>query len=376
VDYAYRPPAGNVPDTALDTFGDYYRSRGNTTLLTTLSAIGAPSLESLVRHLNHLDPADKPIGDVFIASHGNDTGWLQIRVASFLPLGNVDYETLLAHRHRLGLATDTTTPAGGGNPGSTVRFRACRIGHAEPFMQLLTAAFGAHVRVTAAKHFFMYGTVTENGQEGVFEYLAIDHRLPRPDDRRLATRAAAVAAFRAGGFHYYNGDAVENAKWGEWIPHRKGGALPAHKSTRRLRVRLAAGERAFNLNTEFRVEREVAPDAVPVTGAVPADQPARRTLARSHLATLAGYLPGDFPVYERHGFADLPAFVDAHAWQEQQVSGQSALVGHRVDYSVIVPIVGRPGEGLLHNLVPTSQTGPLTARTGLDESDTQLFWEG
>lgn len=377
MDYAYAPP--DPGDAGIQTFQAFYRGRANTTVLTNLSAIGQPSMEGLARHLNDLPDAEKPVGDVFICSHGNESGWLSIRMTSILPVQDVDYEVLVQFGHRLALDPATITAPAGGNPGTTIRFRACRIGHAEPFMQLLKQSFGGQARVSAARHMFNYGSGNFNGQDVSFEYLSYGFLVSVPEAGRARTRAVAVQKFRDyrhpvtnNPFAYYDGTAIPAARWEAWIPT----GAPAHKSTKDIRFRLAAGEPLFNFKTEFRAERSVTPDAVPYDGPR-LEQPAARQRALAHLQTLPGYQdpPGNpYPIWMRNGFHSLQAFVEGYTWTSTQVQGVDALLGARWEYTLLVPIFNPANNLLLHNLTPANVAGPPAPRTGLDETNPSLFW--
>jgi hypothetical protein len=74
MDYAYGPADGQ--DSGIQAFAEFYRSRANTGVLTTISAVGLPSLETLVTNLYDLPAGQKPIGDVFVCPHGNESGWI------------------------------------------------------------------------------------------------------------------------------------------------------------------------------------------------------------------------------------------------------------------------------------------------------------
>jgi hypothetical protein len=377
MDYAYTEPDAN--DEGIQNFTNFYDSRANTTVLTTLSGVGFPSLEGLVSHLNGLPTANKPIGDVFICSHGNESGWLSIRMTAILPVRNVDYDVLVQYGPRLALAPATITAPAPGRPGTTIRFRACRIGHAEPFMQLLKSSFGGQARVSASKHLFSYGTGIFSGQSVVFEFLTYGFLLSVPEAQRIRTRVEAVLAFRnyrhptsTNPFTYHNGTAIPTARWEEWMPAH----APVHKTTKQIRFRLTATDPLFNFQTEFRAEQLVTPDAVPYSGP-PLAQPAARQRALNHLRTLPRYQPSPtnpYPIYQRNGFDSLQAYVNGHTWTSTQVSGVSALIGTRREYTLLVPIFNPANNLLLHNLMPGNGTGPPGPRVGLNEMDATLFW--
>ncbi len=375
MDYAYG--SRERQDQVLQSFEVFYDHRANTTLLRTLSG-GLPSLEELVKHLNKLNNAQKPIGDVYICSHGNDSGWLEIRLAAIVPFGEVDFDALLniPHRERrLLFKTNTIT-----QPGSTVRFRACRIGQAEPFMQLLKNSFGGQVNVSGAKQLFYLRTSNINGQDLAYEYLAYSFVLTRRNKKGLllSERIKVVEAFKNREFTYFDGSNIPEDKWKLWVPKK----APKNKSTRRLRLRLNAGFRLFSFGTQFRSERIDAPNAIPYNGQQPSHEKAVN-LARTYLATLPEYQENwpagrpagvdSYPTYLRNGFNNLADFVNAHHWQKGQVGGQNALVGSRMEYTLIVPIFDPATNLVMHNLVPTS-AGPIVAWTGIDETDPALFW--
>jgi hypothetical protein len=375
VDYAF---AVEDPDNAaVATFFEFYDGRAKstkkTTVLRTLSALGAPSLEGLASHLNGLPAADKPIGDVFIGSHGNETGWLEIRITSILPVGEVDFDTLTQFGSRLALQAGTTTPPSAGKPGTTIRFRACRIGQADPFMQLLKKSFGGRVKVSAAKHFFEFGGGT-TAAGATYAFL-----LSVPAAERFKDRKKAVVTFRDHkhpttglAFRYYDGSAIPKEKWEEWMPKK----APAHKTRKSFRFDLATAKSRVNLNTEFRAERTVTPDAVPYSGPR-LQQPAARAKALAHLKTLPGYQPSatnPYPIYSRNGFDDLDSFVNGHTWTSTQVKGQDALLGARMEYTLLVPLFDPATGRLLHNLMPDDGVGPPDPHTGLDETNSNLFW--
>lgn len=381
MDYAFS--GGNPSDAVFQYFSDFYDNRPNTKHLKTLNAFGAPSLEGLVSDLNDLSQADKPIGDVFIGSHGNESGWLKIRLTSILPIQEVDYDTLSKYGGRLRLDPKTTTPASAGQPGTTIHFRACRIGQADPFMQLLKKSFGGNVRVSAAKHFFEYYEITIGPDVTfVIEYLAYSFIISLPKNKALSSRSDVVKAFKnfkypdtSEPFKYFDGTAIPDAKWNEWVPPK----APKHKAQKPINFSLKAGGRVFTFNTEFRNEPDQAPDAIPYSGPkLDKNQDKAQELALAHLQTLPQYQASagnPYPVYQRNGFADLSSFVNGHFWRKTTVKGTDALVGERIDYTLQVPIFDPVNDLILHNLMPVTSNAETPAQhNGLDETNTNLFW--
>jgi hypothetical protein len=281
-----------------------------------------------------------------------------------------------------------------------VHIKGCSIGQAKPFMEKLRLALG-NVQVTAPRN--QYGLLET--EQGVFEYLVYEWILRRPS--RLVKKkhlpfftkqAEALAAFRAGGFHYLDkvvngalgpGDPVGADDWLPWIP--KNVQQPKSSS-----IRPALGAQALErrltleLFTRFRVKPVEFPfDIGPYANEASVPAPAaRRAAFEAAIKANPQFVTAPFSFPERSGFGtptgpDSPAFnafLEGHTWEFSKKSvGRGAnkrwflhAHGTRYEYTVAVPITDRSDGRLVFNFHP-HEGSTLSGIVQLREDDTRYF---
>ncbi len=346
-------------------------------LQTEVTSSGAHNVAAFLAQLHSSATVAKPISNILISSHASDQGWLLIDLDSSTN-GQISYEDLDAVR----ISTSINVPGalinprpndGAGNPiPAFVHIKGCRIGTATPYLQLLKTALGGSVRVTAPKHF--HGNYGFPG-DGYVEYLAYSYEINRKT--AFANRAAAIAAFKAGGFTRIDNSAIPDAKWNTYIPQN----ISAAKTQVNHQVVLAQpinGRTAIsNLNGEFRHKRaSFGPFEIDYgSGSPPTNAAQQLSEIRNSFLTDSQNRWSDthaFPVFRRLGYANFTDFMDGMQWQMAVNGSVLSATGLRHEYTCIVPITDPANNQLFFNFYPNSGSG-LSPITLLQESDARFF---
>ena len=213
MDYGFAPGVSDY-DAYMRTFISY---RTATTLVRPKRVT---TVAGFFRHLDAAPAANvpRPIGDMLIASHGNDLGWMKIDLVGG-GAKQTDYDEVMrvlsapAVAARLVVPPALYTKPDGTNAAVTVLIRGCRIGQSEPFMRRLMELFGGVLPVSAPKHLHMVYVLSSHG---AFEYLSYGFQVGGPQP--MNDRAQLLAAFRGAAFSYVGGNPVPDARWDDWIP--------------------------------------------------------------------------------------------------------------------------------------------------------------
>jgi hypothetical protein len=367
VDYAFAPGGSSYDE-------DMHRllARRPGTTLVTPKQTGKPTIAAFLNYLANTAAVAKPVGDLVIASHGDDAGWMKIALDN--PANtNADYEEV----ERVDNAGTINVPSAlintaAGAPPMTIHIRGCRIGQAKPFMDLLKHAFGGKATLTAPLFFHLLRTETA---EGSFEYLGYSFGFPSPTE--LADRDAVVQAFKDHKLKFLDGTTpVPDERWEDWIP-------PSVAVAHRQRPVFAdLGQTIGSLGKKLKVRNEFRHDVEP-TGFVldtiasdPGSDAARIQTLKTFLSSKdPRYMPSHkYPVYVRLGYASGNDFVDGYVWQFVYDAGKSTLTcsGTRHFYTVIVPVTDLATGQLLFNFYPKSGSS-VAAVTKLPDTDPHLF---
>ena len=382
MDYGFSPGGDAVDLQFRQLFAD--RVMAGAGGFDTTVIRGPTHIAGFLDELATTSSVTKPVGDLLIASHANDGGWLEIGLDGSKAI-NVRYADLLdvladvGRRARLRIpATLLATP-----PTTRVLIRGCRIGEAPKFVDKLKEVLGNQAKVIAPRHFTAVQTRDRRNKRGVvtaiigtFEYLAYGFKIV---SKTALERPALLTAFRDRNpkFTEYTGGTAKVADdlWDQWLPDKVG------KGKQRIPFEVQLGQTVDGLPTlpavaEFR--HETPPFGQQFTNSTAA----QRTKAglKAFLAARPDFQSTyGFPTYERYGFADFDKFFEGFEWTPSKKASANPFVwnGTRHVYTIIIPVCTPPlkatGNALIYNYFPvrTSSTAPIKM---LDETDGRLFY--
>jgi hypothetical protein len=376
MDYAFAPGTTGYDNIMKDLF----RRRPSTSLV---NQAGVSRVDEFVTHLQTDGGVTRPVGNIIIASHGNDQGWMQIQFADIdingdgVAEANTTYEVLVE--------ADTTNvadiPANVRDANTKFHIKGCKIGqaYAAPFVQKVKAALGGNVPVSAPKHFHQVWFRTDLG---VMEYLGYDFSVVRPT--AFASRNALITAFQGAGLQFVDGTNVPNANWNRWIPRNVSRGRRRRIFTVNLVPALTpTGGRALNslrltLDTGFRHDRQTYTFTISYGAGAspPAGNAARKTEMKTSMGGIAEFQAAHpFPHYKRYEFNSLDDFADGFTWAFNYNARRRVMrcVGTRRKYTVIVPITDPANaNNLFFNFYPFAGNATPVA-TQLLENDARFF---
>jgi hypothetical protein len=369
VDYGFAP-GGTDQDVRARIL---FTLRSNTKLISDKKKYVA--VRDFTQHLKSGAAIARPVDDVLIGSHATSKGVMLIALFRGQK-GPTDYETLvesLATANRSIAIDDAVFGYAPGDPIShTVHFRGCNLGKALPFLTKLKEAFGGRVRLAAPIHF--HGMFHLKGY-GLWEYMSYEFVLPNKTD--FPDRAALVQAFKGGNFKLIDGSDVPAAQWDKWVPEK----ISETNSVLTIPpLGMTIGERkTIDAVIELRVNRKPYTHS-PIEFPTPADVPTTDAAQFTWLQTVLGVdnlfqEPGDtsphpFPMYERMGYSTRAKFLDGYRWMGNINKKNLTMVGSRVEYTLVVPIL-KPNGDLFFNFHPDSVAHQQHLQ--LFESDTRFF---
>jgi hypothetical protein len=311
-----------------------------------------------------------PVGDLFIGSHGNDRGWLEIDLDN-MPSRHTDYEVL----ENAVLTSSVNIPrvlrerTDGTLVATEFHIRACLIGRCLPFMQKFKQALGGGtISVTGPLHFYLWWPVPHHGY---VEFLGYGFKVVRRD--RIPNKAQAVAAYQAGGFSYIDGTNVPNNMWQTWIPsnvNRSRTRVPVYVS---LRPTTGTTPSRLRVRREFRHKVRRFSWTVPGLGANPPNQNARLNALRNDLTAHRLFRTNHpYPMYQRYGYASVNDFVNGFNWRFTWSHSNLVCNGRRHEYWVLIPLTDPTSGNLIFNFYPNSGSGHSQI-VRLLETDNRLF---
>lgn len=403
MDYAFAPGGTRYDDLARTLLGRI----PNTTLIGR-SALAQPAngpnsfdVAAFIDHLSTNAAVAKPIENLLITTHGNDSGYMVIDLdrVSLDAAGNnathTTYEVLDQAVASNSVSVPSALHANPPNPAVPfdVHIRGCRIGQAPPFVQRLKQAFVRARSVTAPKHFHFAGGVGSSRRRqtryGSYEHLLYSFALSRiskprnvphnPAIHRFRNHAEAVAQFHGAGFTFIDGSAVPQGRWRSWIPNN----LSARRPRRPVQLGQNVGRnlRTFRSVHEFRVRNPTYTYKITGINANPGTAAQRETLLRTTIAADPTFQAGHaFPIHQRLGFAAVNQFLDGHRWGCVWNRGASEVrcVGRRRVYTVVVPVLdpatnaNPTRQHLIFNLFPVAGSG-LVRVNNMNHTDARLF---
>jgi hypothetical protein len=372
MDYAFAPGA-----TGYDKLARLLLSnRPDTTLV---SQRGMNSIAQFFDYLHTTAAVTKPVGDLYVSSHGNDKAWMKIHLDAAQTTAT-SFEVAAAAV----LSGSVTIPSDLNHSGvdltdMKINLRGCRIGAAWPFVDTIKAAFGDESPVTAPKHFHK---LQKLGSTGMMEFLFYGFSIV--SKTAYADKAATAAAFEAANLTYHDdATVVPPALWTDWIPtdvsigHRTGLAV-----TLDLGQTLGAST-SISQTVDFRHDNPDYAYGILGLPAMPAPADlldALRTALNEDAAEDGSTFSDEhpFPTFERFSQADIDDFVDNLDWKFSWDAKKSKLicVGRQHEYTVLVPITDpfdlKTGT-LIYDFYPPAASA-VAPFDGLDLTDSTLFY--
>jgi hypothetical protein len=388
-------------------------------------------VEAFINHLDQDPTIVFPIGDIIILSHGRSSGEMKIALVCThkeedckIDAKKTTYEVLEKAVECEFVRIPDALHANGPNPPVEfdVHIRGCRIGQSRPFVEKLREAFHSPRSVTAPLHMhYAYGVgpeglpnrrlnhrqrEEEKTKWGSFEHLGYAFELFRPDvpikdEKKLAgipserrqfiNKAEAVKAFveHDPPFRYIKDKdedsgvslPVPKDVWEKSIPKD----LRTGTSYLPVNIGINLGEKIGRTITEFKVLHEFRHEKptytyiIPKVLADPGNDATKEAKLREDIRMDEKFQAPPiypFPVYERHGYADVEKFLIGYKWKCSWKREKKELwcVGTRHVYTVILPVVDPNTHNLLFNLFPSPKsplgTDPVLK---LDHKDSRLF---
>ena len=362
----------------------FFRYKTNTELMPRRRNLR--QVDQFIDRLETNSSVARPVEEIFICSHGNDSGYLQIQMADILMNGrsrsttNTTFE-ILEEAVRTGAVNIPSSvllprPVVGGSPlPAVVHIKGCKIGQTEPFVRKLKEAFGGQVAVTAPKHFHLVQVIR---RVGAFTYLGYDFAVKRKTPFR--NKAELVTAFQNEHFQYFDSTPVPDDVWDQRIPRDIRRRKKRFRPTVNLGTPIQRNARrqmsSIRVIGEFRHKPERFRFNVTVSGSAPGTSTAARMAVlrqalQNHPVFQATH---EFPMYERYEYASLDDFIDGFtwrfAWRRRHNLLRCNAVRHR--YTLILPVVEPTTNNLCLNFFPRPGNPTPEIRL-LPESDPRFF---
>ena len=294
---------------------------------TKLVDVKSKRLVDVITKLNTSSSFAKPLADVFLVSHGDDTGWLAIDLDKAADK-TVSYQVIrqildatdtagIARRTALQLPPTLFKKADGSMAGTRMVLAGCRVGSAPKFVDAFKQLLGAQVPVVASKFLHEFDMRARFvGTKliavlGMFEYFAYGFQANAltalsHDDLIDALKANPKNTWK-------DGTAVPPDQWGKWLPK----TLPGKLGKYRMPVSVQLGQKLAGVSVlapgELRVQLEAFP-----TFRRGSPDPADKTVAglKALLGADQRFQPAwGFPMHEQYGHATFDEFFNAFTWK-------------------------------------------------------------
>jgi hypothetical protein len=343
-------------------------------------------LTDLYTELEFTSSVVKPIGDLLLISHGNDSGWMSLDLdsaaattTSFQELKKI-LDPANVHRKTALRIPPTLYTTSAGTVGPTrVLLGGCRVGGAPKFVDALKDVLGGVLPIVAPKHFHMFSPRIRRLSKkkflllGTYEFLcyafgAISTTpLGRTDLKKALHDNPKNVTI--------DGHPVPDASWEGWLPK----TLPRGMGKFAMPVTVPLGRKIEKQTTISPGQFRHQPGKYTVR--FPNPTAAQRTQAglKAGLAAHATMQPAwGFPEYEQYGHDTFDEFFASFTWTRPKKNlDPQVWTGLRHEYLVLVPItsiVPADKGKLLYNFFPPRTGSTLTAIKELDETDPRLFY--
>lgn len=381
MDYAF-VPGETVHELNLKEF---YKRRPNTILVEEVAGKAIVRVDEFLNYLKVEATIIKPIENIIIAAHGNDSGYMGITFAdirfnnSTSPDSYTIYETLeVADNSKINNIDPSLIDA-----NTKLHIKGCDIGQSTPFVQKMKACFGGIVLVSAPKYSHTMYPITELG---ILEYFSYDFTIvTRNYFKGKNARRDLIKALQVANFKFLDGvTKIPNTLWTTWLPRA-----------------VSEGDRVVGFPVNFLpiliddTGTNLTSYKMDILGAFSAYTdpyeyiiPYASGNAPKNLATqkndLLSNLNSDprfsathpLPTYARYHYNSIAEFIAGFNWKFSLQNNNKELncYGTRIIYSLAPPITNNPlgANTLICNVSPNSgNTSPTTPQ--IVETDTRLF---
>jgi hypothetical protein len=343
-------------------------------------------LTDLYTELEFTSSVAKPIGDLLLISHGNDTGWLSLDLdsaaattTSFQELKKILDPANVHRKTALRIPPTLYTTAANAVGPTRVLLGGCRVGAAPKFVDALRSVLGGVVPIVAPKHFHMFSPRVRRLSKkkflllGTYEFLC--YAFGAVSATALARKDLKKALHDNPKNVTIDGNPVPEATFDGWLPR----VLPGGLGKFDMPVTVPLGRKIEKQTTispgQFRHQ------TWKYTVHIPNPTTAQRTQAGLKI-WLAGRDPMQpawgFPEYEQYGHDSFDEFFDSFVWTRPKKNlNPQDWTGMRHEYLVLVPITSMlPADKgkLFYNFFPPRTGSTLSAIKELDETDSRLFY--
>lgn len=345
-------------------------------------------LTDLYTELEFTSSIAKPIGDLLLVSHGNDSGWLTLDLDSaagtstdFAELHDI-LDPANVHRKTALRVPPTLYTTASNTVGPTrVILAGCRVGKAPKFVDAFKLVIGGALPVLAPKHYHMFVDLYEKDRSkgstlymGTYEVLCYAfevNSLTPFKDPALLLKAFADNPKNV----TIDGNRVPQATFTKWLGKN------FHKGFGRFRMPVAVP-----LGRKIAHQTQLSPGEFrhnPETFKTHFDNPspAQRTAAglKASLSQSPMMQPAfGFPVWEQYGHTSFELFFNAFNWKlVDPKSDPARWIATRHEYLMLVPITSMvPADKgkLFYNFFPPRAGSTLSAIKELDETDPALYY--
>jgi hypothetical protein len=351
------------------------------------TVIPPPTIPHVEAFIKHLDAnVAKPVGDLWILAHGNDSGFMRIYLGS----SSTKYAT---YEVLVDIVNDPNQPVR--IPASLhtgpfdVHISGCQIGQAEPVVNKIKEAFDSPRKVTAPKHMHIIGPEYKSPFTGLASYEFLRYsfelfRLPglQPPGTQFRTKPEIVDAFDNQGFRFIRNGAtgvpVPRKLWKKVI--RKYITITGAAKTYdyfNLGQNIGHGVTRLRLACTFEHRRDPFVYNIPQVVTDPGTQSEMMDKFKANIEANPEFDPAyAFPQYERYGYTNPKDFLDGYSWHCEWLQNNQSMrcTGTRVVYAVKVPITDPATQNLFLNFFPDPVTGTGYSEVKtLKRTDKRLF---
>jgi hypothetical protein len=331
------------------------------------------TVQQFINHLNTTASITKPIGNLLLGAHANSEGEIFITMFTGQRGGttwDVLEQSLNTAANSIAIP-DTLIGFTAPPPTAFLHFKGCNAGKQRPFLVKLKEALGDHVNVTAPKHFH---DIFFDTRYGVWESMAYEFRLQRPQASAFTTVPGARAAFHGASLTLINGTAIPRENWDTWIPD----TVNVSRSSRwNVPANIGSGfgrRTTADTTQEFRVDPTTF--HVVITSSATDDAQRKADLQADLAGRTRFQSTHSFPMYQELGYASLSSFVNGYTWKFTASGSSLDCLGSRIIYTSVIPIRD-PADALNGNLIfnfyPNAGSTIPSVTTTLQESDATYF---
>jgi hypothetical protein len=388
MDLAWVPGGDPASLLAKELYAD--RVNAATSLDTRLVSVKSKQLVDVIVDVDTDSTIAKPLADLILVSHGNDTGWLKIDLdpaADTSVTYQVLYEILNAanpaRRTALRLPSSLYTPASGSTMSTRVVLAGCRVGGAPKFVDAFKQVLGGRVPVVASKFLHEFSPTIRRFKTrkpdqllGTFEFLSYGFTANALTSLNQAQLVKALKdnpknVFKDGTTH------VPDARWPTWlkkVPLGTWGEFP-------IRLSVPLGQKVAD-------RKQLAPAKLrhlPTRYIVHLPNPSAADRTQAGLKTKMQADPTcqttyPFPIWEQYGNASFDEMFASFTWapedgKDKNGTPQVTWTGTRHEYTVMIPVTEpQDGGNLIFDFFPPRGTTEFPAVVGINDTDPNLFY--